>query len=220
MIDPPLPHRKTLPLPIKQITSKLHNDIPLWIKIPYTLLAAIILPVYWYKYGVTNFLWFSDIAFFVMVYALWAQNRLAASMMAIGVLPLETLWMISFFTGGDFLGMANYMFDPALPLWLRGLSLFHFPLPAVVIYMIWRFGYDARALYPQIILSLGVIALTHLLTAQSDNVNIIYPPQGLQDIVPLHIYLWGMPVVLIICVIIPMHFLLRKIATKSYASGL
>lgn len=190
----------------------LHNGIPLWLKGSYTLLALVILPVYWYEYGVTNFLWFSDIAFFVMVPALWFKNRLLAGMMAIGVLPLEALWMTSLFTGGDFLGMANYMFDPHLPLWLRGLSLFHFPMPAVIIYMIRRFGYDARALYPQIILSITVILMTHLLTAKADNVNMIFPPKGLQDYISQPSYFILMPLVLITGVIIPMHFILKKMA--------
>ena len=177
---------------------------------PYTVLALIVFPVYWYQYGVTNFLWFSDIAFFVMVPALWFQNRKIASMMAIGVLPLELLWLISFITGGAFLGMANYMFDSSLPLWLRGLSLFHFPMPAVICYMIWRFGYDTRALYPQIALSLSVILMTHAFTARSDNVNIIYPPQGIAGAISDSVYIVLMPIVLVTCVIIPMHFLLKR----------
>ena len=195
-----------------KVSAFLHNDIPLWIKVPYTVLALIILPVYWHEYGVTNFLWFSDIAFFVMMPALWFRNRLIASMMAIGVLPLESLWMTSFFTGGRFLGMANYMFDPHLALWLRGLSLFHFPMPAAILYMICRFGYDTRALYPQITLSIIVILLTHSLTEKADNVNIIFPPQGLGGLISQPLYSVLMPVVLIAGVIIPMHFILKKFA--------
>ena len=164
---------------IDKISAKYPNNFDstwmLWFKILYTLLAFIICPVYWYQYGVTNFLWFSDIAFFLMVPALWLRQPLIASMMAIGVLPLETLWMLSFITGGAFLGMADYMFDENLPLWLRGLSLFHFPMPAAIIIMIKRFGYDQRALYPQILLSIIVIILTHIFTKKVDNVNMIFP---------------------------------------------
>lgn len=191
------------------------HPIPLWIKLPYTLLALIILPVYWYHYGPANFLWFSDIAFFVMVPALWFKNRLVASMMAIGVLPLEMLWMASFVSGGAFLGMANYMFDPELALWLRALSLFHFPMPAVIIYMIWRFGYDARALYPQIILSIVVILMTHALTLKADNVNMIYPPQGLENIISPAAYTYVMPLTLLLGVVIPMHFILKRFFTRA-----
>ena len=184
------------------------NDIPLWIKLPYTLLAAVVFPIYWWKYGLLNFLWFSDIAFFVMVYALWTKNRLIPSMMAIGVFPLEALWLISFATHGAFIGMADYMFDDTLPLWLRALSLFHFPMPAAIAYMIWKFGYDKRALFPQIALAAIVIITCHLFTLKSENVNIIYPPKGIS--IPEEIYIWLMPTTLLTCCIIPMHFILKK----------
>jgi len=200
---------------LRQLKNALQNDIPLWIKLPYSLLALVVLPVYWYKYGVTNFLWFSDIAFFVMVPALWFKNRFIASMMAIGVLPLEALWLASLLSHGRFLGMANYMFDPNLPLWLRGLSLFHFPMPVVIIYMIRRFGYDTRALYPQIVFSLTVIVLTHLVAPKSENINMILPPEGLAGMVSQSAYIILMPVALIACAILPMHFLLKNIAPKN-----
>lgn len=196
----------------KAFTAR-YNDIPLWITVPYTLLALVILPVYWWKYGPGNFLWFSDIAFFVMVPALWFKNRFASSMMAIGVLPLETLWMLSFATGGAFLGMANYMFDDTLPLWLRALSLFHFPMPAVIIYMICRFGYDPRALWPQIAVAISVLFLTRWLTDPSENVNMGYtPPDFLQGHFTPDSYMYAMMFTLVTCVIIPMHFILKKYA--------
>jgi hypothetical protein len=185
------------------------NPISLWIKIPYTLLAAVILPVYAYKYGATNFLWFSDLAFFAMVYALWCNDRLLASILLISVVPLELLWLVSFLSGGAFLGMANYMFDPHLSLWLRGLSLFHFPMPAVIIYMIIRFGYDVAAVYPAIIFSLIVILLTHALTLPLNNINIIYPPIGIAGTVSNNIYFMMMPLVLVFCSIIPFHLILK-----------
>lgn len=145
-----------------------------------------------------------------MVPALWLRQPLIASMMAIGVLPLETLWMLSFITGGAFLGMADYMFDENLPLWLRGLSLFHFPMPAAIIIMIKRFGYDRRALYPQILLSIIVIILTHIFTKKVDNVNMIFPIKELENFISQSVYSFAMPIVLVTCVIIPMHIFLKK----------
>lgn len=191
---------------------KLHKSgpVPLWIKLPYTILALVVLPVYWVKYGALNFLWFSDIAFFAMAPALWMRNRFIPSMMAIGVMPLEALWLLSFVTHGAFIGMADYMFDDTLPLWLRVLSLFHFPMPAAIFYMVWKEGYDKRALFPQIFFALGVLLASHLYTERSENVNIIYPPKGVADFVPEHIYIWLMPLTLVTCSIIPMHFLLKR----------
>ncbi len=186
------------------------NDIPFWIKISYTLVAVLVFVVYIYEYGVVNFLWFSDIAFFVMVPALWFQNRFLSSMMAIGILPIEALWTISLFSGGSFLGIANYMYDPALPLWLRLLSLFHFLMIASIIYMIVRFGYDRRALIPQIILGLFVILLTHKFSSRVENINMIFPPEDIAPFISEGTYFILMPAVLVILVIIPAHFLLKR----------
>jgi len=181
----------------------------------YTALAAIIFPVYLYKYGVENFLWFSDIAFFAMVFSLWFKNRMIASMMAIGVLPIETLWVLSLFTGGTFLGIANYMFDPNLPLWLRFLSFFHFPMIAAIIYMIYRFGYDKRALFPQIALSLFIIYLTYKFADKNENINMIFPPKDITPYISEHLYSILMPVVLVTLFITPTHFLLSKFYSNS-----
>lgn len=191
--------------------------IPLWVKIPYTLMVAVVVVVYWIKYGPANFLWFSDIAFFAMCYVLWCDDRFVTSMMAIGVLPLETFWVVSYLSGfvldgHALLGVGNYMFDDTLPLWLRGLSLFHFPMIFAVVYMLWRRGYDPRALVPQVILSLVVLIMTHLWAIPEDNVNMIYPPGDIANLIPQSVWSALMPAVLVGCIIVPMHLLLSKIA--------
>jgi hypothetical protein len=42
--------------------------------------------------------------------------------------------------------MTSYMFDANYPLFLRGLSLFHGWLPFLLCYLVYRLGYDRRAL--------------------------------------------------------------------------
>src|SRR5437867_11500922 len=102
-------------------------------------MAAAILPVYLVHYGPANFLWCSDIALIVTGIALWEESRLLASMMAVGVLLPEALWNVSFFvrllTGVRVSGLADYMFDRTIPLWIRSLSLFHIPMPVVLLWM-------------------------------------------------------------------------------------
>ena len=43
-------------------------------------------------------------------------------------------------------GMTDYMFEKQRSLFLRGLSLFHGWLPFLLLYLVWRMGYDPRAL--------------------------------------------------------------------------
>lgn len=184
----------------------------LFLKSAYTALAVVVLVVYWREYGPVNFLWFSDIAFFAIVPALWLNNRYIASMMAVGVLPLEIMWVIGLVSGGAFLGIAEYMYDSTLPLWLRLLSLFHFPMIMAVIYMMRTVGYDKRALIPQIILSVIVVFLTQRFDDTGEHINMATRPDAVADYISEARYEQLMPFVLVFGVIVPMHFLLKKIA--------
>src|SRR5579862_466165 len=101
----------------------LNGSIPIWIKATYTLFVAVLIPVYWRKYGPANFLWFSDVALFATALALWLESSLLASMMAVAILLPELGWTIGFFGrlifGVDVVGLAGYMFDQKRPLYLR-----------------------------------------------------------------------------------------------------
>jgi len=198
---------------IKQSTHTVAKNcrIPFWVATSYTMMVCVIVPVYWVEYGPTNFLWFSDIALLLMVPALWLKSSLLSSMMAVGVLPFETIWMTAFFSGGTLGHMADYMFDPNLSIFLRGLSLFHFPMPAVIIFMLIRFGYDKRALLAQTILALIVIPLTYALTTPEDNINWVYGVDGAQTMIPPLIYLALLAFTMVCLVFVPMHFLLKKL---------
>lgn len=70
--------------------------VPRAINIAYSLFVLVVIVVYWKMYGTANFLWFSDIAFFGMAYAIWKDDSLFPSMMAIGVLPLGSSWTFSY----------------------------------------------------------------------------------------------------------------------------
>lgn len=191
--------------------------VPLWVKIPYTVLVLAVIAVYWRMYGPANFLWFSDIAFFGMAYAMWRDDALFPSMMAIGVLPLEFVWTFSYLSGfvsGDgttWMGVGDYMFDDNLALWLRGLSLFHFAMIGSVIYMVARKGYDVRALVPQTVLAMAVLVATHLWGIRADNPNMIYPPGNTGALISQPLYSVLQPLVLFGFIILPMHLLLKKV---------
>src|SRR5438067_3141539 len=123
--------------------------VPISVKIAYTLFVALLVPNYWRQYGPANFLWFSDIALLMMVPALWLESRLLVSMMALSILLLELVWNIDFFfrliRGVSLTGLSAYMFDPKIPLMVRGLSFFHIVLPLLILWMLYRLSYDHRA---------------------------------------------------------------------------
>lgn len=188
------------------------GSIPLWIKLFVTLFVCAQVPVYWYHYGPANFLWASDIALFFICASVWLEKPLLNSMMAIGVLPFELGWIVDFFSGSQLLGFTAYMFDDSRPLYLRGLSLYHLILPPFIIYLLFRLGYDRRALLAQTLLIWVILPLSYLLTDPADNVNFAFGPgKNPQSFMPPLLYLAMEMVLLPAVVCLPAHLLLQRL---------
>jgi hypothetical protein len=202
------------PLPFADGLEVETGEIPLWLKLTYTAFVAVLVPVYWVKWGPGNFLWFSDIALFGALVAVWLGSSLIASMMTLAVLLPELGWNLDYFsrllTGKNVFGLSGYMFDSSRPLYLRALSLFHVILPALLIWLVYRLGYDPRALYYQTGLAWLVLPLTYLLTDPADNINWVRGPgeKPQQKIHPL-LYLIGVMLFFPLFVYLPTHFLMR-----------
>ncbi len=189
------------------------GEIPLWIKVAYTLMVAVIVPVYLAYYGPANFLWFSDVALVVTGVALWLESPLLVSMMTVGVLLPELLWNVSLFTrlltGVRVSGLADYMFDTRIPKWIRALSLFHVVLPVLMLWTLHRLGYDPRALPAQTALAWVILPLTYAVTKPEDNVNWVYGPGARpQRQVSPPLYLAFVLIFFPLIVYVPTHLLL------------
>jgi hypothetical protein len=188
---------------------------PLWLKITYTVFVCVIIPVYWVKYGPANFLWFSDIALLLTVPALWLENSLLASMMAVSVALLEVAWNIDFFgrliTGRNLFGLSKYMFDPSIPLAVRALSLFHVILPPLLLWMVYRLGYDERAFIAQTILAWVILPLSYWVANPSENVNWVRGLDEPQTMMPGAAYLALLMIVFPVVFYLPTHLLLKKL---------
>lgn len=153
---------------------------PLWIKIAYTLFVALLVPVYWKNWGPANFLWFSDVALFGTLIALWLESSLLASMMGVAVLFPETAWNISYFTrlltGKNIFSLTDYMFDSSRSLFLRALSLFHVIMPVLIIWLIAELGFDNNSLFYQTILGWAVLLATYFFSDPKENINWVFGP--------------------------------------------
>jgi hypothetical protein len=190
--------------------------IPVTLKILYTLFVCVLIPIYWRQYGPANFLWFSDIALLVMVAALWMENALLASMMAVSIVALEAVWNIDFFirlaTGQSFIGLSAYMFDPKIPLFIRSLSFFHVGLPLLLIWTVHRLGYDRRAWLYQTILSALVLPLSYLVSNPRENVNWVYGfGEKPQHFLPGPLFVVLLMVAFPFVIYLPTHFMLIKL---------
>lgn len=192
------------------------EQIPLWLKIGYTVFLCVLIPAYWKHYGPGNFLWFSDSALLIGFVAIWVESSLLTSIMALAVLLLDLAWNLDFLSrlivGKSIIGLSAYMFNHEVSRFIRILSLFHVFFPFLLFWMLYRLGYDNRALSVQTLLAWIALPLSYFFTRRSENVNWVHgfgnkphrflPPAlhilVLMILVPLVIYL-------------PAHFLLKAI---------
>jgi hypothetical protein len=145
-------------------------------KIAYTAFVLLVVVIWWRHYSWRNFLWFSDIAFIGAVPALWLESSAIASVLAVAVLLPEILWNVDLLarllTRRRVTGLTDYMFEPQRSKLLRGLSLFHVPLPLVLIWMVREYGYDARVgLAGAIVLAALVLPLSRAVSTPERNIN-------------------------------------------------
>jgi hypothetical protein len=190
--------------------------VPLPLKIGYTLFLCVLVPVYWVHWGPKNFLWFSDIALLTTGLALWLESALLASMMTLAIALPELAWNVDFFgrllTGRQMLGLSGYMFDRDKPRFLRALSLFHVVLPGVLLWMVYRLGYDERAWLFQTVLALIVLPVCYWITAPADNVNWVYGPGSKpQTVLPPLAYLGLTMLFFPVVIYLPTHVFLRAL---------
>jgi hypothetical protein len=187
------------------------EHIPLWLTLAYGLTVPIVAAVYWRSYGPANFLWLSDVALGFTFAALLTGDRLIASMSAVGVLALELAWTVDFLTGGRIIGLAAYMFDPKLSLYLRALSLFHLALPPTLVFLLYRLGYDRRALIYQTLLTWVILLVTYVATEREQNINWVFGPGSKpQRLLPPPLYLALEMAVLPLFVFLPTHLILAR----------
>jgi hypothetical protein len=209
--------------------------ISLQLKLLYTAFLAVLVPYYWHAYGPTNFLYYCDVALFLGLVTVWTYNPLPASMAAVGILIPQALWCVDFLfslVGYPLVGLTAYMFDAAIPLFVRGLSFFHFWLPFFLLYLLHRVGYDRRAPVAWTTTAWALMAVAFFLlpasVAQVDdpntpvNVNYVWGPsdEAPQTWVQPWVWLTGMAIGLPVLIYAPTHFILQAFFHKSPATAI
>jgi hypothetical protein len=186
---------------------------PVWLKLAWTLSALAIVIVYWRSYGAGNLLWFSDVSLVLTVPALWLESALLAGTAALLALVPGIAWNIGFFgrlvSGRRMGGIVDYMFDPQRPLHLRAISLFHLPLPVLLLWMVARLGYDQRALPLAVAIGTAVLLFSRLLTRPERNVNWVFGPVQQRKLVHPLIFLGFLMLAIPVLFHLPAHLLLQ-----------
>jgi hypothetical protein len=203
------------------------HRLPLWLKLAFTAFMLVFLPTYWRNYGPTNFLYFCDVAMLITFVAIWIESPFLVSMCAAGILGSQALWVIDFLSnllGHPLTGMTDYMFAADHSLFLRGLSFFHGWLPFLLLFLVWRLGYDRRGFAAWTALAWALMLISFFFMPPPrpapglTPVNIDYV-WGLSDTAPQHwmppaVWLVGLMIALPLLLYLPAHLLLARFMPK------
>lgn len=183
------------------------SRVPLWLKIIWTLWLMVWVPVYWRQYGAQNFLFFCDIGNLLIGVGLWLESSLIFSWVACGLLLFQSLYTIdltsALLTGHHLIGGTEYMFDPHRSLFIRLLSLFHIVTPPLLLWAIWRLGYDPRGWKLQTLTAWIVVPISYFWHPEQDVNWARGPFFHEQHSMPGWAYLVGYLVVVPLCIYLP-----------------
>jgi hypothetical protein len=195
--------------------------IPLWLKIGWSLWVLVWVPVYWHQYGLQNFLYFCDLGNFFIAAALWLESPLLFSWQACGLLLFQMLYTVDLIgavvSGRHLIGGTEFMFDPHVPVFVRLLSLFHVVVPLLLLWAIWRLGYDERGWKYQTVMTWIVVPINYFWRPQFD----VNWARGLffreQHVVPGLVYLAAYLLIAPLLFYWPTHLILRGWARRVQA---
>jgi hypothetical protein len=187
------------------------SRIPIALKIAWTAWLLVWAPVYWKQYGAQNFLYFCDIGNVLIALGLWAESRLILSWQAVALLVFQSLYAIdligAFLFRRHAIGGTEYMFDPAIPLLVRLLGLYHLVVPPLLLWAVRRLGFEQSA-WKWAALETGIVLPINFLWRPQYNINWARGLGHEQHLMPSWLYLIGYLVVAPLLVYWPTQLLL------------
>jgi hypothetical protein len=177
-------------------------------------------PAYWHAWGLANFLHLCDLAVFLTCIGLWTSNALLLSSQALSSVLIDVLWALDaawrVSTKHQLIGGTEYLFDAHIALWIRLLSLFHIVLPPLLLWALWRTGYDRRAWG----LQTGIAVLAFIasrFTNPAANINFAFQdPFWRRQLGPAPIHVVLSVAALAIVVYLPTHLILAHVYRPSH----
>ena len=198
-------------------TALANSRIPLWLKLAWTVWVLVWAPLYAKHYGAQNFLYFCDLGNLLIAIGLWMESRLILSWQAVGLLVFQTLYAVDLVVALVFrkhpIGGTEYMFDPAIPLPVRLLGLYHLAVPVLLLWAVRRLGYDQNALKYQVLTTWLIVPINYFWRPQY-NVNFARGIGHEQHLMPGWLYLLGYLVVAPLLVYWPIHWGLARWAGR------
>ena len=128
---------------------------------------------YFARFGSAIFLWYCCAANVLVGFGLVAGSRLLVSMAAVSVLPVQLAYtvdaLVRLASGHGLFAATESLFDPARPTWLRLMTAHHAVTAAVALFVLRRWGYDARALARQTALASVLLVGGYLLADPAED---------------------------------------------------
>jgi len=180
-------------------------------------------PLYWHYWGVANFIHLCDVAVILTCIGMWTNSRLLISSQAVGALLVDAVWAADaawiVFLHRELLPGNEYLLDPSYPLWVRLLSFFHVCMPVLLLWGLFRAGYDRRGWALQSAIAFPLFAIARFTSSQK-NINFAFTDPFLHrqwGPAPAHILISWLFMVFV--VYWPMHLLLKRCFATAGESG-
>ena len=188
---------------------------PTWMRWAALAWFVVWFPSYWRTWGAANFIHLCDIAVILTCIGMWTHSALLISSQAVGILMVDAIWTVDaasrVLIHRALVAGNEYLLDARFPAWIRLLTLFHLVMPALLLWGVYRMGYDRRAWALQSVITLPVFVLARF-TRPATNIDFaFFDPFFHHQIgpAPLHILIIWLFMVLV--VYLPTHLVLKHL---------
>ena len=180
-------------------------------------------PAYWRAWGPANFLHLCDIAVVLTCIGIWTRSALLISSQAVGVLVVDIAWAVDatsrVLLGRPLVPGNEYLLDPRYPIWIRLLTLFHLVMPALLLWGIYRMGYDRRAWALQSAIALPIFALARF-TRPATNIDFAFSdPFFHRQMGPAPLHILVVWLFMVVVVYLPTHLFLKHLFPSPETRG-
>lgn len=181
------------------------------------------LPAYVKVWGWANLLHWCDAAVILTCVGLIAGNAALLSSQAVSALLAGVLWLANvswrLTTGRFFASGSEYMWDAHYPLWVRLLSFFHVLLPCVLVWALWKQGYDRRGLPLQAAIA-AVLLVAGRFLSPALNMNYAYrDPVFNRAWGPAAVHLTMILAGIVALLYLPTHLVLKRVFREAQQAG-
>jgi hypothetical protein len=196
---------------------------PDWMRWMSLVWFAVWFPTYLRTWGVANFAHLCDVAVILTCIGMWSNSALLISSQAVGALIVDAAWALDacwiLLLGHPLVGGNEYLLDGHYPVWIRLLTGFHLVMPALLIWGVYRMGYDRRGWALQCALALPVFIAARF-TSPADNTDFAFADPFFHRAwgpAPTHVLVVWLFMVLV--VYLPTHMVLKRFFPAPQAKG-